>query len=226
MVIILAFGFIALICYLSWPMLKKVLFPQRGWLKNADENDKYAQFRPCVLSKEKTKHMFDADIIKIYEPAVPYADAKIALASRESIKYPLNKQEIAELKKGLKWVWCDGFESDTWQDRECKYLGIRITDSFILHETVVPSTWADSVWRWRNLCQARYLLWEELMVLNYVWQEVNEMRRTAHDVLLPNNTGYWYDTEARGETFRHMNRQGEVWRRDTEDYASLLLAVM
>lgn len=177
---------------------------------------------PCIPTKEETRGMSERDVLKIYEPALPYPDVHIALSDPKNIKLPTTDEEKEALKKGLKYVWCDGYESETWQERECKYLGIRITDSFILHETIITKTWSDCVRLWREKCKARYLLWEEIMLLNYVWQEVSNMRETAHDVPLIDSVRYWYDND----DFYFMNRQGEKIYRHTEDTGVLMMAVI
>ena len=180
---------------------------------------------PCILTADGTRGMSESDTLKIYEPALPYPDVHIALSDTKNIKFPTTDEEKEAPKKGLKYVWCDGYESKTWQERECKYLGIRINNSFILHETIIPSTWSGYVRLWIEKCKARYLLWEEIMLLNYVWQEVSNMRKKAHDVPLIDSTRYWYDNDSRF-FYYFMNRQGEKIYRHTEDTGVLMMAVI
>ncbi len=181
---------------------------------------------PCILSAEIHKRKSEYEIMEIYKPAFREAGVVIPLAEPKQISFPLSAEEVASLKAGLRYVWCDGYESAEWKARDCKYLGIRITDSFILHETVIY-TWEDCYHRWVKRCRARLLHREEIMLLDLVWNEVSAMRVKAWDAPLPNNSRFWIQKDCPQGTWGrdHVNRKGDLLRRDTETFARLLMAV-
>jgi len=181
---------------------------------------------PCIIPKEMSTRMSETEIIEIYKPAFRQAGVVIPLAEPKPVQFPLSEEEIQKLKAGLRYVWCDGYEASEWCVRDCKYLGIRITDSFILHETVV-FTWEDAYHRWVKKCRARLLRREEIMLLNLVWDEVSAMRVKAWDVPLPKRHRFWIQKDYSENKYGkdHATCFGQLLSRDTETHASLLMAV-
>jgi len=185
--------------------------------------------KPCILSKEQTCGMLESQIVEIYQPALIQEGVHIPLAEAKPVNFPLSEQEIAKLKQKLCYVWCDGYESKIWRPRNCKYLGIRISDSFILHETLLSSTWEWGVYLFKKRCQARKLSLDELRLLDLVWDEVSAMRVTAEDVPLPKDKKiFWIQATPRGNSILAddwADRSGKLYSRPSEGYATLLLAV-
>ena len=199
---------------------------KKFWLKLTRGQKPQRKYMPCILPAEMHKRKSEYEIIEIYEPAFREPEVIIPLAESKPISFPLSDEDVAKLKSNLRDVWCDGYESAKWMIRDCKYLGIRITDSFILHETVIY-TWEDCYHLWVKRCRARLLRREEIMLLDFVWNEVSAMREKAWDVPLPKDYRFWIQKDCpRGEWGRdQVNRQGDILRRDTETFARLLMAV-
>ena len=184
------------------------------------------KYYPCVLTKEDTRDLSEREVVKIYSPALVNEGVVIKLSPKKSVPKIKTPEALQKLKMGLKYVWCDGFESSVWQDRKCKYLGIRITESFILHESMIKNTWDDTVTLWLNKCQGRYLTYDEFMLLTKVWDEVSQMRETAHDTPLFDYWAYWFDEKGSGYSGdKFVNKDGKVFHHSTEAIACLLMAV-
>lgn len=205
-------------------MLKQMfrgVFGTQGRQKN--------RFKPCILSKRQTAGMrLDSEIAEIYEPALVNSGVKIPLSEPQVYDFPLSAKEIAELKIGLRYVWCDGYESEVWAPRHCKYLGIRLSESFILHETYVQSTWSHGVALFKQKCHARKLSLDEFKLLNLVWDTVSYMRLRAEDAPLPKRaTRFWIQPADAKRYWADdwADRYGNTYSHPTEASACLLLAV-
>lgn len=206
--------------------IRQFLFGKRGEKKPQvkPSKPKPKSTKPCILTEEQCSGKGTSDIIKIYEPAFKEEGVHIPLAEPQPVHFPLSDEEKARLKAGLRYVWCDGFEAAEWRPRGCKYLGIRITDSFVLHETIV-TTWEAFVNPWQEKCKARRITLDELRLLDAVWDEVSEMRIKAGDVALKSRYRFWFQ-EDEGQYFVLATRKGKVDHRYTEESAHLLMAVI
>lgn len=171
--------------------------------------------KPCIY-----KGLGGSFRLEKYEPALRELGVSIPLASPEPISFPLSEEKIAELKAGLRYVWCDGFESAEWQPRDCKYLGIRITDSFVLHETVMYE-WNEWLNQWLRKCRSREITVDELRLVVAVWDQINAMRIQAEDLPLPDEDRFWVQTQ----DYYNADKEGNLHFHDSEDYALLLMAV-
>ncbi len=170
--------------------------------------------KPCIYSGPGGSWRLEK-----YEPAFRNPGVIIPLAVPQPVSFPLSEKDIDKLRAGLRYVWCDGFEAAEWQPRDCKYLGIRITDSFVLHETVMFE-WSEWLRQWEAKCHARRLTVDELLLFVAVWPEINAMRVMAEDLPVPNENRFWvkgYDCLA--------DRQGNFHLRASEEFAVLLMAV-
>lgn len=185
------------------------------------------KYKPCILTKKQTDGLLTSEIIEMYEPAIKNPGVIIPLVETRAMKTLISIEDTAKLKQSLRYVWCDGFESAVWEPRNCKYLGIRLTDGLILHESK-DYTWGEYIIKFRDKCQARFLQKHELMLLNLVWDEVSSMRKKAEDVPLPTvQAPYWIETpENKMYRYNFASRSGELLSHSTESYAHLLLAVI
>lgn len=174
--------------------------------------------KPCILYGFYGKAALNA-----YEPAFREPGVIIPLAEPKPVPFPLTKEDIAKLKAGLRYVWCDGFEATEWQPRNCKYLGIRITDSFVLHETLISPEWGHTR-QWVEKCRARRITIDEVRLVLALENEISAMRVEAEDVPLPGDSRFWIQTPEDCH-FVHAGRDGKLHHRNSEDSAALLLAV-
>ena len=192
-----------------------------------NENCSQSSTKPCILTKEQTAGMLTNEVVKIYEPALIAPNVVIPLKEPQEISFPLSENEIKELKKNLRYVWCDGYEAKDWTFRNCKYLGIRISDSFILHETLCHAEWEYGVSLFRQKCHARLLFCDELRLLDLVWDEVSAMRVVAEDTPLPYDAKVFWVQECKDDACKDWaDRNGKYYSRPSEGCATLLFAVM
>lgn len=186
--------------------------------------------RPCVLTREQTNGLLERDVLKMYEPALKHEGVKINLVENERLDLPTTVSAIANRMNNLGYVWCDGYEAQDWEERNCKYLGIRITPGFVLHETLVRQTWEEYICQWCDKCQARFLTREELVLLGMLWSEVSNMRKVAGDTPLPPQNAvdpYWIKCpEDKLQPHKFCTLKGEIRQKHTESEACLLLAVV
>ena len=195
-------------------------------LKRIKKAEDLTKYYPCILTEADTRGLRERDVVKIYSPALVDEGVVIRLSQKKSVPKIKTPEALQKLKMGLRYVWCDGFESKEWQDRRCKYLGIRLTESLILHESMIKSTWDDTVMLWLNKCQARFLTYDEFMLVTKVWDEISYMRKKAHDTKLHESWAYWFDEKASGYIGdQFVNKEGKVFHHSTESTACLLMAV-
>ncbi len=182
--------------------------------------------KPCIMTLAQTRGLSESEIIKQYKPALIHSKVHIPLEIPEAIKFPLSTEEINTIKNNLRYVWCDGYEDTKWMPRQCKYLGIRLSKSFILHETVCDSTWQWGVHLLTKKCKARRIKLDELRLLDLVWDEVSNMRVKAEDAPLPTETTFWIEkVNIKNSQYDWANRKGDIYQHPTEGRACLLLAV-
>ena len=142
--------------------------------------------------------------------------------------------QIEQIKSQLAYVWCDGYESKSWEKRPCRYLGIRITPSFILHETIGTGPWClHDAERLVRKCRARLLTAFEFRVVLALWDEISEMRCAAGDYPLEEDAVSVWILYQR---FCPIGNADEYWRclmngklthfSDFDDPAGVLLAVV
>ena len=195
-------------------------------LKRIKKAEDLTKYYPCILTEADTRGLRERDVVKIYSPALVDEGVVIRLSQKKSVPKIKTPEALQKLKMGLRYVWCDGFESKEWQDRRCKYLGIRLTESLILHESMIKNTWDDTVMLWLNKCQARFLTYDEFMLVTKVWDEISYMRKKAHDTKLYESWAYWFDEKASGCIGdKFVNKEGKVFHHSTESTACLLMAV-
>ena len=192
------------------------LIPSVCWPRPKEEKKKST--KPCII-----ENLCDQEAFEAYEPAFREAGVVIPLAESKQISFPLSAEEVVSLKAGLRYVWCDGYESAEWKARDCKYLGIRITDSFVLHETVVVD-WFAFVFQYREKCHSRKITLDELRLVDIVWDEVSAMRVKAEDMPLPDFPFFWIQ-EPEDRYYVHAKRDGSLHHRYREDIAVSLTAV-
>jgi len=129
------------------------------------------------------------------------------------------------LQEKLRYVWCDGFESRDWQERSCKYLGIRLTDNFILHESLSENAYGEYAIKFAQKCRARKLWHSEFLLLRKVWNTVSQMRVSAHDTPLPKNNVWIFHFDGDGKRCLCSYKTGELIDCKDSTSGTLLLAV-
>lgn len=153
---------------------------------------------PFFFSNREIVRLSLKDRLQHYEPAYTDPGVVIPLAEPSPVVLPTNDEELTRLRQGLRYVWCDGYEDRWWKERSCKYLGIRISDSFILHESMCSTIYLSvDIDYFVNKCVARKLKFDELRLLSLVWDEVSTMRQTAEDCALPDKdrAQFWLESE-------------------------------
>ena len=144
------------------------------------------KYGPCILSDFYVSEFIhsEEDHIKAYEPTFPLPEAKIALSS------PKKPPKVA--REDLRIVWCDGAETLGWENRPYQYLGIRIHQGLILHETFVPQVYGKYIQAWCDRCGARMLTLEELKLVLTLKHQINSMREDMMDTAFePSKGAYW-----------------------------------
>ncbi len=197
----------------------------------------YLSNLPCTLTKDLVQKHSVVEIISMYKPALVNDGVNIDVnpptfdpidICQHNRRILQNHREVRNLQKSLRYVWCDGYESATWEMRNCRYLGIRLTKDFILHEAVWPAfVCGDHIESIINKCHARLITQREFLLLSYVWQEISEMRVIAGDTPLPaGEKWFWYmDVDALNKAwFDKISFNGE--KNYLRDYPGcVLLAV-
>lgn len=179
--------------------------------------------KPCILTPEQTQGKTISEIVDMYEPAMINFGTYIPLKRHLYIYFPLSEITIAMIKNNLRFVWCDGFESKQWTERNCKYLGIRISESLVLHETASASLCSCGVELLRAKCHARLLSIDELKLLSFCWKEISDMRQMAGDTPLPPNMKTFW-VERCGKRVL-SDKYGITYLQNDNTEAAMLLAV-
>lgn len=184
--------------------------------------------QPCTMTKEQIQNALQSQMIEEKDPPLQYPDASIKISRHRSVYVPVTYADVERQRNALRYVWCDGFESPVWQQRRCRCLGIRLADSFILHETVVQDTIAEFLGYWCTKCHSRILKKDEFLLLNSVWNEVSAMRVKAGDLPLPDKVVYWvFNQNGEDETQKYCclaRKKREVFQ-ENQSSACLLTAV-
>ncbi len=169
-------------------------------------------------------------------PAYKYPGITIPLEPfvTDSETFPTELQ-IEQIKSQLAYVWCDGYESKVWKKRHCRCLGIRVTPSFILHETIGTGPWClYDAERLICKCHARLLTVFEFRIVLALWNEISEMRCASGDYPFEedNAASIWVSTGSADDIGDLKN----YWRyrmdgkasstSDFDDPAGVLLAVV
>lgn len=181
--------------------------------------------KPFLFTQEELRTIPSEKRLELWQPALALPDARIEarITLPGTIHFPLTDEEREKLRANLRYVWCDGYESSEWQLRDCKYLGIRLTRDFIVHETVSESVWDHTLCQIRIKSQARRVTVDELRLLNEVWNEVNKMRLKAEDCPLPKGYYFWVLTD---DFEDWASRSGKLYSHPSEGFASLVMAVL
>ena len=167
------------------------------------------------------------------KPVFAYPDAGIDLSTNPRRYAGLSPSErLNEIKQNLAYVWADGYESKTWKKRHCKYLGIRLTPSLILHEMIGTGRGHDlaNAKKLAAVCKTRFLTTEEFREVLYCWDKLSEMRLTAGDFPLEKAHTWVYtgeDAEQADSNRYHLcEPDGKViWYSEFDDYGNVLLAL-
>ena len=204
----------------------------------------FRMYGPCILSDFFVNELlpistscYNADgfvdpvkrHIASYRPAKKCADAQIKL-NDAFIHLPQSTTEKWLKIDDFHIVWCDGAETQSWENRPFSYLGIRLTESLILHESYVPSTVGKNIEDWCRHCDARMLSLDELKLVLLYKTEINNLREEMCDTVL--NTveaeGYWALKKQAGSSKLVIYRENGTCFDGEQNYhcaAVLLLAV-
>ncbi len=130
------------------------------------------------------------------KPVFVYPNVKIDLVPDEHVYDGLTKHErLEKIKQNLAYVWADGYESKKWEKRNVPYLGIRLTPSFVLHETIgYGHSWNLAEARClARKCKARLLTGNEYQEVVHCWFKISEMRKLAGDFPLEEYLTWIYE---------------------------------
>lgn len=184
--------------------------------------------KPFFFTENEKKILSVADRFELYRPALRKNRTYIEIAPPEPINFPLPAEEIIRLKQGLRYVWCDGYTSKTYEQRKCRYLGIRVTNSFILHETLLGRGTYEEACKIRQKSRARNISLDELRLLDLLWSDISAMRELAEDCPLYNVSNFWIQpvsADNSSKVHELANRKGETFPHGNLHEACLLLAV-
>lgn len=167
------------------------------------------------------------------KPVLAYPDARIDLSPNPRRYAGLSPNErLNEIKQNLAYVWADGYESKTWKERQCNYLGIRLTPCLILHEMIGTGRGYDlaTAKKLAKKCQSRFLSQNEYREVLYCWDDISNMRLIAGDFPLEKALIWIYTDEDAEQNndykYRLCTQSGEVvCYSECDDEGNVLLAL-